>query len=53
MSANGSSHLASNAPGADLADGDLARALAAIVGERRVLERPGELRAYESDGLPG
>src|SRR5204863_85435 len=31
----------------------LARALAAIVGERRVLERPGELRAYESDGLPG
>jgi glycolate oxidase subunit GlcD len=31
----------------------LARRLAAIVGERRVLERPGELRAYESDGLPG
>src|ERR1700712_181117 len=31
----------------------LARALAAIVTERRVLERPGELRAYESDGLPG
>src|SRR5438045_2384646 len=26
---------------------------AAIVGERRWLERPGELRAYESDGLPG
>ena len=35
------------------ADSDLARALAAIVGERRVLARPGELRAYESDGLPG
>src|SRR5687768_116777 len=35
------------------ANGDLARALATIVGERRVLERPGELRAYESDGLPG
>ena len=34
-------------------DEGLARALAAIVGERRVLERPGELRAYESDGLPG
>jgi glycolate oxidase subunit GlcD len=31
----------------------LARRLAAIVGERRVLERPGELRAYESEGLPG
>ena len=27
--------------------------LRAIVGERRVLVRPGELRAYESDGLPG
>jgi glycolate oxidase len=35
------------------ADDELARALAGIVGERRVLERPGELRAYESDGLPG
>jgi len=34
-------------------DATLARRLAAIVGERRVLERPGELRAYESDGLPG
>jgi len=34
-------------------DEGLARALAAIVGERRVLERAGELRAYESDGLPG
>jgi glycolate oxidase subunit GlcD len=34
-------------------DEGLARALAAIVGARRVLERPGELRAYESDGLPG
>lgn len=28
-------------------------ALAAIVGERRVLVRAGELRTYESDGLPG
>ena len=27
--------------------------LADIVGTRRVLERPGELRSYESDGLPG
>jgi len=27
--------------------------LAAIVGEKRVLVRPGELRTYESDGLPG
>ena len=53
MPANGSSHLPVTARGADRADGDLARALAAIVGERRVLERPGELRAYESDGLPG
>src|SRR6478736_9606224 len=34
-------------------DEGLARALAAIVGEGRVLERAGELRAYESDGLPG
>jgi len=34
-------------------DEGLARALAAIVGARRVLERAGELRAYESDGLPG
>jgi glycolate oxidase len=31
----------------------LAARLAAIVGARRVLERPGELRSYESDGLPG
>ncbi|MEO7454835.1 MAG: FAD-linked oxidase C-terminal domain-containing protein [Gemmatimonadaceae bacterium] len=31
----------------------LAAQLAAIVGERRVLERAGELRSYESDGLPG
>ena len=31
----------------------LAAALRAIVGERRVLERDGELRSYESDGLPG
>jgi glycolate oxidase subunit GlcD len=39
--------------GALHASDGLARRLAAIVGERRVLERPGELRAYESDGLPG
>ena len=32
---------------------DLAQRLRAIVGERRVLVRAGELRAYESDGLPG
>jgi glycolate oxidase subunit GlcD len=32
---------------------DLAERLARIVGERRVLLRPSELRAYESDGLPG
>ena len=32
---------------------DLASRLAAIVGERRVLARPSELRSYESDGLPG
>ena len=32
---------------------DLAAELAGIVGERRVLLRPGELRPYESDGLPG
>ena len=31
----------------------LASRLSAIVGEQRVLVRPGELRAYESDGLPG
>ena len=31
----------------------LAARLRAIVGERRVLVRAGELRAYESDGLPG
>ena len=53
MSANGSSRLAVTPSGAGRAHGDLAHALAAIVGERRVLERPGELRAYESDGLPG
>ena len=37
-------------PPADVA---LAARLAAIVGERRVLVRAGELRSYESDGLPG
>jgi glycolate oxidase subunit GlcD len=34
-------------------DAALIARLAAIVGERRVLVRAGELRAYESDGLPG
>ena len=53
MSVNGSTHAAPIMRGSHGADRDLARALAAIVGERRVLERPGELRAYESDGLPG
>ena len=38
---------------APLAAPDLASRLAAIVGERRVLARPSELRSYESDGLPG
>jgi glycolate oxidase subunit GlcD len=50
--ASGSSSSSVTPRGARAEDG-LARALAAIVGERRVLERPGELRAYESDGLPG
>ena len=53
MSANGSTPSAVIPRSATRADGELARALAAIVGERRVLQRPGELRAYESDGLPG
>ena len=35
------------------ADAALASRFAAIVGERRVLVRAGELRSYESDGLPG
>ena len=35
------------------ADAALQARLAAIVGERRVLVRAGELRTYESDGLPG
>jgi glycolate oxidase subunit GlcD len=34
-------------------DPALATRLRAIVGERRVLVRAGELRTYESDGLPG
>jgi len=51
--ATGSSPQSIPARGATHADADLARELAAIVGERRVLARPGELRAYESDGLPG
>ncbi|HKH94038.1 MAG TPA: FAD-linked oxidase C-terminal domain-containing protein [Gemmatimonadaceae bacterium] len=54
MSDTGRSAVSSAQPrGAVRADDELARALVAIVGERRVLERPGELRAYESDGLPG
>jgi glycolate oxidase subunit GlcD len=32
---------------------DLIEPLRAIVGEKRVLVRAGELRSYESDGLPG
>ena len=35
-----------------MSDG-LAARLASIVGEARVLRRPGELRSYESDGLAG
>jgi glycolate oxidase subunit GlcD len=31
----------------------LARALAAIVGDRQLLQRPSELLAYATDGLPG
>ncbi|MFL5620177.1 MAG: FAD-binding oxidoreductase [Gemmatimonadaceae bacterium] len=53
MSANDLSSSFLTPSSATRADDGLARALAAIVGERRVLERPGELRAYESDGLPG
>jgi FAD/FMN-containing dehydrogenase len=53
LAASGSSSSTAVARGATRADDGLARALAGIVGERRVLERPGELRAYESDGLPG
>jgi len=53
VGASGSSTSSVPARGASHPDDGLARALAAIVGERRVLERPGELRAYESDGLPG
>ena len=53
MSATGASHSTVIPSGATSAGAELARALAAIVGERRVLQRPGELRAYESDGLPG
>ena len=42
-----------SAPAPTHADATLAARLAAIVGAPRVLVRPGELRAYESDGLPG
>ena len=41
------------APAVAAGDTALAGRLRAIVGERRVLVRDGELRAYESDGLPG
>jgi glycolate oxidase subunit GlcD len=41
------------APTRKVDDAALASRLAAIVGERRVLVRAGELRTYESDGLPG
>src|SRR5258705_2954226 len=41
------------APALPHADAALAARLAAIVGERRVLVRAGELRSYESDGVPG
>jgi glycolate oxidase subunit GlcD len=34
-------------------DDTLAARLAAIVGERHMLQRPTELRVYDSDGLPG
>ena len=37
----------------DAIDAEFATRLARIVGERRVLFRPGELLAYSSDGLPG
>jgi glycolate oxidase subunit GlcD len=40
-------------PALPRADTALVARLAAIVGDRRVLVRPGELRSYESDGLPG
>ena len=42
-----------SAPAPTHADATLAARLAAIVGAPRVLVRAGELRAYESDGLPG
>src|SRR5215218_5175334 len=41
------------APAPPRVDPALAARLAAIVGERRVLVRAGELRSYASDGLPG
>ena len=41
-------------PGGDYAvEPDLARALAAIVGEKHVLARQSQLLVYNSDGLPG
>lgn len=43
--------VASHRPSA--IDAALAERLARIVGEKRVLFRPGELLAYSSDGLPG
>ena len=41
------------APALPHADAALAARLVGLVGERRVLVRAGELRSYESDGLPG
>ena len=40
-------------PATSAIDAELAARLARIVGEKRVLFRPGELLAYSSDGLPG
>ena len=45
--------IASETPSSSAIDSGLAARLAAIVGERRVLFRGGELLAYGSDGLPG
>ena len=42
-----------SAPTLPQAETSLVERLAAIVGKARVLVREGELRAYESDGLPG
>ncbi len=42
-----------SAPAPSSVSSELAARLATIVGEARVLARAGELRSYESDGLPG